>query len=84
MENEMNIYSLNLICYLRLHGFEEIDVGFNRNTNKVFFIYDDNDALKSVIEEYRDRDVEVRLHDFIGEFKKLKSQMYQYSRDFEK
>lgn len=78
------IFSLNLICYLRCNGIKEQSVGFNEDTKKVYFIYDENDRLNELIESYRNSDVMVKLHDFIGEFKSLKEEMYKHSKSFNK
>ena len=75
------IFSLNLICFLRCNGQKESSVGINKETNKVYFVFDETEELKTLIEEYKDRDKMVRLHDFISEFKTLKEEMYRYSND---
>ena len=78
------VFSLNLICYLRCNKFKENSVGFNKDTKKVYFIYDDNKELDRVIKEYKRKDTQVKLHDFIAEFKKLKEEMYQHLKEFTK
>lgn len=78
------IFSLNLICYLRCNGVKEQSVGFNEDTKKVYFIYEENDELDRLIADYRDTDALVRLHDFIGEFKQLKEEMYKHTKNFMK
>lgn len=79
-----HIFSLNLICFLRCKGIDESNVGFNDTTKKVYFVYEDNEQLERLIEEYRDTDAVVRLHDFIGEFKALKEEMYMHTKSFMK
>lgn len=78
------IFSLNLICFLRCNGVKEKSVGFNHDTKKVYFIYEDDARLEKLVETYRDSDVEVRLHDFIAEFKQLKEEMYQHLKNYTK
>lgn len=78
------VFSLNLICFLRCKGIKEKDIGFNEKTKKVYFVYEETDRLNELIEEYRDSDAVVRLHDFISEFKQLKEEMYRYSKEFSK
>lgn len=81
---EKRIYSLNLICYLRMNEIEHIDVGFDRKSRNVFYVYEDNDELKDGIEGYKDVDAMVKLHGFIGEFKKLKDEIFRYKREFDR
>ena len=81
-DSQKQIFSLNLICYLRCNGFVEESVGFNENTNKVYFIYENTEELNEAIETYKDRDTVVNLHDFISEFRQLKEEMYFYVKDF--
>lgn len=83
-DNARKIFSLNLICYLRCNNIDEKDIGFNEDTKKVYFIYEDNKRLKELIANYREVDAIVKLHDFIGEFKQLKEEMFKYSKEFMK
>lgn len=83
MKKIKKIFSLNLICFLRCNGVKEKSVGFNHETKKVYFVYDE-DEVAELIETYRDSDVKVRLHDFIAEFKQLKEDMFKHSREFQK
>lgn len=78
------IFSLNLICYLRCNGLKEDNIGFNEDTKKVYFIYEDTKKLEKMIEAYRDKDAMVRLHDFTVEFKQLKEEMYHHMKEFTK
>lgn len=84
MKKERKIFSLNLICYLRCNGFKEKKVGFNKNTKKVFFIYEEDEKLEKMIRKYKNRETMVKLHDFIAEFKTLKEEMYHYQKEFMK
>lgn len=76
------IFSLNFICFLRCKGVKEKSVGFDYNTRKVYFAYEDNDMLEKLFENYNDSDVEIKLHDFISKFKQLKDEIRQYSKEF--
>lgn len=81
-KKDRNIYSLNLICYLRLHSFDEKEVGFNDNTGKVYYIFEYSDELIKTIGDYRDRETLVNLHGFITEFRGLKEEVWEHSRGF--
>lgn len=78
------VFSLNLICYLRCNGFKEKNVGFNADSKKVYFIYDESDELTDMINEYKRKDTMVKLHEFIAEFKQLKEEMYQHLKEYTK
>lgn len=78
------IFSLNLICFLRCNGIKEKSVGFNYDTKKVYFVFEDNAELAELVDTYRDSHVMVKLHDFIAEFKQLKEEMFKHSKEFQK
>lgn len=87
MKNENRIrevYSLNLICYLRLKGIEKDEVGYNEFTKKVYYYYEPSRELDEAIGEYRDSDTLVRLQGFITEFRKIKDEIGKYKREFER
>ena len=75
------VFSLNLICFLRCKGLKESNVGISKETNKVYFVFDETEELTNLIAEYKDRGTMVNMHDFISEFKTLKEEMYRYSND---
>lgn len=86
MKNEKRIkevYSLNLICFLRLKGIEKDDVGYNVYTEKVYYYYEPSAELDEAIGEYRDSDTLVRLQGFISEFKNVRNKIGNYKRKFE-
>lgn len=82
MERIKEVFSLNLICYLRCNGLSEKRVGFNKDTKKVYFVYEKSEELDRLFIEYKNKETTVRLHDFIAEFKKLKEDIYFYSNKF--
>ncbi len=78
------IFSLNMICYLRCNGYKELSVGFNENTKKVYYVFDDSTEVQDAIDKYKEKDTMVNLHGFITEFRELKEELYQHSKKFNK
>lgn len=86
MNNEnriRDVYSLNLICYLRLKGIEKREVGWNDYTKKVYYIYEPTIAFDEAVEMYRDEETVVGLRGFITGFKDVKEEISIYKRKFE-
>lgn len=71
-----------MVCYLHCKGYKEVDIGFNENTKKVYFVYEDNKEINEAIDKYKDIDTLVNLHQFITEFKKLKDEVYKHNQHF--
>lgn len=78
------VFSLNLISYLRCNGIKEVGVGFNDKTNKVYFIFDETEEFIRLVNVYKLKDTVVPLHGFIAEFKQLKQDMYGHMNEFKK
>lgn len=76
------IFSLNLICFLRVSGIKEKDVGIDGKTGNVFYLFEDNQKLVNLIDEYKSEGTQVVLKSFIGEYKILKDEIAKYKRSY--
>ena len=75
LKREKRIFSINLISFLKLQNFNEVNRGIAEDTGKVYYVFPENDEVKEKINEYKGRNVTVNLHDFISQFRGIKQNM---------
>lgn len=67
------LYSLNMIVFLRISGFKELEVGYDAKTQKIFYVF--SDEVSKAIDKYKNVETQVNLKDFITKFKELKEEV---------
>ena len=74
------IYSLNMVSYLRSRGFKEISLNKDETNDKVYYTFEPSTEVLNAIAEYKNPNVTVVLHDFIANFKTIKTEIYEFSK----
>ena len=75
------IYSLNLVSYLRSHGFNELSIERDESNNKLYYTFAETKDVQNAIEEYKNPNATVLLHQFISNFKDIKREIYEFNKN---
>jgi hypothetical protein len=65
---DKRIYSLNLVAYLKMNGFDEVKIGIDEVNSKVYYVFDED--LSNEIERYKGS---IELQNFLHSFKLVRS-----------
>lgn len=73
---EKRIYSFNLLAFIEMRTGIETELHQDQEKKGLFYgLFPEDEKIKNAINEYRQKDCQVNLHDYLHAFKKLRDRI---------